>query len=101
MNQTPTDPIDYAKAVLAKDLQTLAIRLTDEDTAAATFFISILYQLNACMDETDLAQLFVELSTAAFHGFQMQGESIALVDRVLANAETIAHTMSADGSHPH
>lgn len=59
------------------------------------FFSRILAGLEAVRDPDDLAGPFMELSTAAFHGFVFAPDVGLLLDRVLEIAQTLSMTLSA------
>ena len=65
------------------------------------FFRSIHRGLLASSDPDDLAGPFMELSTAAFRGYFYSPAVSFLLDQVLAMAQTLSMTLSADGGEEH
>jgi len=68
---------------------------------AQAFFGRAAQQLELLEDEADLAGLFFELSSAAFHGFAFSPAEAQAVDALLARAEAIAFTLSAPDQDAH
>ena len=66
-----------------------------------SFFALQFDALNRASDDMDVAEIFMQLSSVAFLGFQFSPEQAALVDTLLARAEQIAHALSADGDQAH
>jgi len=73
----------------------------DTDIQALTFFTTALLSLQQATDPADIGELFVQLSTTAFLGFEFSAHQAILVDDLLAEAEQIAHALSADNEQPH
>jgi hypothetical protein len=71
------------------------------DRPLHAFFTGILQQAQAMRAEADVVELFVELSTTAFLGFQYEPEVAMAIDDLFAAAERIAFTMAAPVDHPH
>lgn len=72
-----------------------------DNSFAQAFFGRARQQLERLEDEADLAGLFFELSSAAFHGFEFSPAEAQAVDALLARAETIAFTLSAPDQDAH
>ena len=96
-----------ARSLLPAPVETVA---TDPDAATfagaadrplCAFFTGILQQAQAMRAEADVVELFVELSTTAFLGFQYEPEVAVAIDDLFAAAERIAFTMAAPVDHPH
>ena len=68
--------------------------------AQREFFGRVVRGIEVCRDAEDLAGPFMELSTSAFLGFQYSPAASLLIDRILASAQTLALTLSADADAP-
>ena len=96
------DAIDTVREHLAPRLHTLISHFIEcSEVNATQFFTGILARLNAIQSEEELLALFIELSTAAFHGFQFDETSWALTDEILAYSIEISATFTAGAQHPH
>lgn len=73
----------------------------DESTYEQSFFAVQYDALNRAVEEVQIAEVFMQLSTVAFVGFQFTPTQAFLVDALLERAEQIAHTLSADGDTAH
>ncbi len=75
----------------------------DADAAVAemTFFTTHLIALLQAEEPVDIGELFLQLSTTAFLGFEFSERQAQLVDDLLAQAEQLAHMLSADDNQPH
>ncbi len=103
----PTDPIVASAKAQLRPLLDRVIETLEPDVAQGfgmlemSFFTSAIVQLQQAVEPIQIAEFFVQLSTLAFQGFQfspVQGEAI---DRLLAEAENMAHALSADEDSPH
>ncbi len=95
-------PIIDARNQLDPLLEVLVAQLGDEGRSTKqAFFNRIRGSIQRASDEVDLAGPFMELSTAAFVGFEFSPDAAVLIDRILLKAETIAEsfTHSDDPSH--
>lgn len=68
------------------------------DSLAFAFFAERMGELNTAEGEEDVINMFINLSQAAFLGFQYTEQSWAKVDDLLAQAESVSHAMTANGS---
>ena len=73
----------------------------DGATHEQSFFAAQYDVLHRAVEEVQIAELFMQLSTVAFVGFQFTPSQAFLVDALLEKAEQIAHTLSADGGQSH
>lgn len=73
----------------------------DDATYEQSFFAVQYDALNRALEEVQIAEVFMQLSTVAFVGFQFSPTQAFLVDALLERAEQIAHTLSADGDQAH
>lgn len=73
----------------------------DDSTYEMSFFATQYDLLNRAVEEVQIAEVFMQLSTVAFVGFQFSPSQAFLVDVLLERAEQIAHTLSADGDQQH
>ena len=93
---------DVARAELGPKLDLLLKQLdVDSDLQALSFFTAALVSLQQAVDGADIGELFVQLSTVAFLGFEFSSLQARLVDELLAEAKQLAHTLSAHTSKPH
>lgn len=97
------DPIaSAAKAQLTPLFEAVLQRFEDDDAIYEMSFFAIQFDaLNRATDDMDVAEIFMQLSSVAFLGFQFSTEQAVLVDTLLARAEQIAHALSADGDRAH
>jgi hypothetical protein len=100
---SPTmDLVDNARAQLEPLLEAVIRQLHAERNSAPVPFFSLLFvHLQQIQDEGDLANLFFELSTTAFQGFEFSESQAALVDQLLGVCESIAFTLSAPSTDAH
>ena len=79
---------DVARAELGPKLDLLLKQLdVDSDLQALSFFTAALVSLQQAVDGADIGELFVQLSTVAFLGFEFSSLQARLVDELLAEAE--------------
>ncbi len=71
------------------------------DVQSLAFFTGLLVQPHAMREDTDLAALFFELSTAAFQGFVFSPDQATAIDELLAASENIAFALTAPSERPH
>lgn len=91
-----------AQAQLAPLFEAVLKRFEDDAATYEMSFFAIQYDaLQRATDDMDVAELFMQLSTVAFVGFEFTPAQALLVDTLLARAEQIAHVLSADGGAPH
>ena len=92
-------PEEVARAQMVPLLEQLTeLAEAEGQVDQVLFFRSIHRGLLACTDPDDLAGPFMELSTAAFRGHLYSPAVTFLLDQVLAIAQTLSMTLSADGS---
>ena len=103
MEATPTDPIARAaKEQLTPLFDAVLEQFKADDAVFELSFFTLQYDaLNRLKDDMDVAELFLQLSSVAFHGFDFSPEQAIKVDLLLAQAEQIAHALSADGNSSH
>ncbi|MEM6999558.1 MAG: hypothetical protein AAF529_02145 [Pseudomonadota bacterium] len=100
----PAAAVVSVQALLRPKFSAVIEYLGDQhDPLATSFFVELLVQLNSAKVEEHLLELCLALSTTAFMGFVFDEHSAALVDDLLASAESVALTFSAgsSGSDPH
>ena len=68
---------------------------------AFSWYVELMTQLDDAQSEEDLLMFSVELSKAAFLGFQYDETAWQLIDDLLAHAQQLAHTLSAAGNDYH
>lgn len=69
--------------------------------AVAEFLNDLLARLQSAESESDLLHLFLDLSLIGFQGFELSGSAATAIDRLLAECEAIALTMTAGGDRAH
>lgn len=74
---------------------------TDESYYELSFFTTQYTVLKQATDEMQIAEIFLQLSTVAFAGFQFTTTQTMLVDALLEKAEQMAHALSADDGTAH
>ena len=100
-NQQPR-VVGEVKAQLRPKLLTVVNYLADDgDTAAFAWYVSLVTMLDAAESEVELIGFSIELSKAAFLGFQYDNVAHLLIDELLEVAEHIAHAFTADNNNPH
>lgn len=79
------------------------IEAHDQDSPAMSlaFFTTLLVRAHEMREETQLAELFFELSTTAFQGFGFTTAQASAIDELLAAAEHIAFTLTAPDTDAH
>jgi hypothetical protein len=96
------DAINTVREYLAPRLNALIRHYIEQNEVNATqFFTGILARLNTIEYEEQLLELFIELSTTAFHGFLFDDTSWAMTDEILAYSIEISETFTASAQHPH
>ncbi len=83
---------------LLRRLVELATEAHQTDQAA--FFSAIARGIEHATDAEDLAEPFMGLSTSAFQGFAFAPATAVLLDQVLARAQQLSHTLSAESDVP-
>ena len=68
---------------------------------AAAFFRNMHDDLAKAVDEEQLLDVFLALSTTAFQDFMLDPFAAQVADRVLMRAQHYAHTLSADDERKH
>ncbi|MDX1736138.1 MAG: hypothetical protein R3228_17310, partial [Halioglobus sp.] len=84
----------------AVDELVLYLQQTGQEQAHA-FFLEVQRRLQYVSEEDDLLELFMMLSMTAFQGFALDPFGAMLADRILAYAEQVSHTFSADNDAVH
>jgi hypothetical protein len=93
---------DAVKIELDSRLETLVEHLTVAGGGrAAAFFDRLRRATDAVEDEPDLLEVFFELSTTAFQGFDFDPLAASLIDELLAYAEQVSHAFMASTENPH
>ena len=96
------DAVDNVVASLKPAIAELTMYLEmSEQPQALEFFNAVQQQLASVREEDDLLELFMILSTTAFQGFTLDPFAAMMADRVLAEAQQVAHTFSADSGQMH
>jgi len=91
------DAINSVKTHLSPRLDGLVSYLeVSQQSDAHRFFSRLQEYLNSLTEEEELLELFIQLSMTAFQGFQLDPVAASVVDDILAYAEEISHTFSAD-----
>ena len=102
MRSPPPNAVKISQDQLLPLLEKLITYLrSTEEKEAAYFFDEIKACIGEADDSTDLMGPFMMLSTTAFRGFSFDYAASMLVDEVLANAQTLAATLSADETTRH
>jgi len=91
------DGVEQTVDDLTKRIDAVLMALGDLEPAASVFFLELRHALSEARDEADLINSFIALSTTAFQGFEFPPRSLAAIDQLLADAERIAFTFTADG----
>ena len=87
---------------LRPKMERLIEYLNDQhEIMASAFFANLTVQLLQAQSEEDLLAWCIELSTIAFVGIQYDDVSWALADEILAEAEQISLTFTANNQRPH
>lgn len=102
MPSTPKNDFAGAKDQLLPRFEKLIVYLgTIEDRDAGSFFEEIASAVRQAEEYTDLMGPFMMLSTTAFRGFSFDLTTEALVDDLLAVAQTLSATLAADENVRH
>lgn len=97
-----SDLVDDFRSELRPRLYEVLKYLGDQsDPMAFSWYVDLMAQLDSATCEEDLLMFSVELSKAAFLGFQYDETAWRLIDDLLAHAQQLAHTLSAAGSDYH
>ena len=95
------DAIETAREELLPLLESLGSLARDEgETDQVAFFAFVAAGVERAREADDLAEPFMELSTAAFRGFAYSAPVSFLLDQALLVAQTLSHTLSATGGDP-
>ena len=93
--------LDESKAQLMPLMESLVEYLSQAgDTLAVGFFAEIYGMLGSVEAEEELLEVCLALSTSAFQGFAFDPYAALLLDELLARAEQLAFTFSANESAP-
>ena len=96
------ESVQSVKAQLRPKLHQVINYLADGgDPAAFAWYVALLSMLDEAESEIQLLEFSIELSKAAFLGFQYDDVACLLIDNLLAEAEVIARTFTADPNQPH
>ena len=94
--------VQSVKAQLRPKLYQVINYLADGgDPSAFAWYVALLSMLDEADSEIQLLEFSIELSKAAFLGFQYDEPASLLIDSLLAEAEGIAHTFTADPAQSH
>ena len=98
----PDSIVDQARRRLVPLLEdVIAAHEGDGDANSLAFFTTLLVRTHGMREETQLAELFFELSTTAFQGFAFTPRQAEAIDALLAASESIAFTLTAPSERPH
>ena len=92
------DAVQQTIIDVSSRIESVLASLGDREPAASMFFLEVQRVLVGARDEADLIDVFIALSTTAFHGFEFPTDSLEPIDLLLADAERIAFTFTADGA---
>ena len=95
------DPNAYAREKLVPMLRLLADHEGEADPDVAAFFTRIADGLEHARESVDLAGPLMDLSTAAFRGFDYSPAVAFALDDVLAMAARLSEALSLDESELH
>ena len=95
------DPMDYARSQLCPMLRLLADHTQGSDPAQEAFFSRIAEGLESARESVDLAGPRLDLSTAAFQGFDFEAPVAMALDDVLAMAARLSEALSIDPDSRH
>ena len=96
------DLVQSVKAKLRPKLHQIIKYLSEGgDPSAFAWYVSLLTMLDEADSEIHLIEFSIELSKAAFLGFQYDDVASLLIDNLLAEAESIAHAFTADPMQSH
>jgi len=102
VSTTTPSGIDAIREMLLPEVdQLLEFARHEEKRDQLQFFERIRNGIEAASEPDDLAGPFMELSTSAFLGFVFSAAVQLQLDRVLAYAQQVSFTLSADGDTPH
>lgn len=91
--------IDRVVEELAPALKELVGYLAvTSQSEAFDFFSHVQQSLELVTKEEELLEVFIMLSMMAFQGFRLDPMASGLADQILAHAEQVSHTFSADSS---
>lgn len=97
------DPVVAAAQSQLRPKFDALLALLDKDGAVQEmlFFTTNLLALQQATEPMDIGELFLQLSTTAFLGFEFSPAQAVLVDELLEQAEQLAHVLSADSNQAH
>lgn len=96
------DFVESARDQLAPLITEVIEQLDDQgQILESSFFTLRLVEVNQMREDVDLMNVFMELSTTAFQGFTFSAVQAQHIDKLLAVAEDIAHTLSASTTDTH
>ena len=92
-----SDFADVVTSEVVEPLRLVCKILAEENNSAAfTFFSSLLFQLDDPADEALVLVTVIELSKCAFLGFYFSPVAQTAINDLLDRAIALSHTMSAD-----
>lgn len=96
------DPIEHVRENLVPLLSAIVISVEEEGNAQqASFFRRVRGGLETADDPVDLAEPFMELSAAAFMGFDYSPPVAMLLDQLLMHASQLTEALSIDDDEVH
>ena len=99
MRNTTMSAINHVVEELAPALKELTAYLAvSSQSEAFDFFNHIQQSLDQVTKEEELLEVFIMMSMMAFQGFRLDPMASMLADQILAHAEQVSHTFSADSS---
>ena len=91
--------INNVVAELTPALEELVAYLAvSSQSEAFDFFSHVQQRLGQVAQEEELLEVFIIMSMLAFQGFRLDPVASMLADHILAHAEQVSHTFSADSS---
>lgn len=102
-DQPAIDPIVVsAQAQLGPLFEAVLTQFEEDESLYEMSFFAVQYDtLKRATEDMQVAEIFLQLSTVAFAGFQFSATQAMLVDLLLEKAEQIAHTLSANDDQAH
>jgi hypothetical protein len=98
MRNTTMSAINHVVEELAPALKELTAYLAVSSQSEAFDFFSHIQQRLDQVTEEELLEVFIMMSMMAFQGFRLDPMASMLADQILAHAEQVSHTFSADSS---
>ena len=95
------DPVAHAQEQIAPLLRLLADHSGENDQEIAQFFTRIAEGIEHARESLDLAGPLLDLSTAAFRGFDYPPSVALALDDVLAMAARLSEALSIDDETRH